>query len=149
MSHKHEIGPRPQTPGLVHATRFTSARMRALTTVAATLLLTTAALADVRFYRINKKGQETETEFVFNTDETGCHNLPLARNVHRVAQVRFEFCEVFTKADCDQSSIVEANWGGKRKRSKDKQHPTTKLSPGAMWLLSETGNVKIKSWRCQ
>lgn len=123
--------------------------MRALTTVAATLLLTTAALADVRFYRINKKGQETETEFVFNTDETGCHNLPLARNVHRVAQVRFEFCEVFTKADCDQSSIVEANWGGKRKRSKDKQHPTTKLSPGAMWLLSETGNVKIKSWRCQ
>lgn len=113
------------------------------------LMLAVPAQADVRFYRINKKGQETESEFVFNADERGCHNFPLSRKVHRVAQVRFEYCEVFTESDCRDDSIVTARWAGKRKKSPDKKQPTTRLSPGAMWVLSEEGNVKVKSWRCQ
>lgn len=120
------------------------------TIIACTLTLLIIALSSpisagsdptVRFYKINKKGQQRHLEFTRNTDEQGCHNFLKRTKVHRVAQVRFDYCKVFTERDCAEGSEIAARWEGK-------EEPTTKLTQGSLWLLADTDNVKIRSWEC-
>lgn len=95
----------------------------------------------IRFYKINKKGQQRHLEFTRNTHETGCRNFIKKAGVHRVALVRFAYCQVHTEKDCAAGSAVMARWEGK-------DEPTAKLTPGSLWLLSEQDNIKLRSWNC-
>lgn len=105
----------------------------------------TSALASedpwVRFYKINKKGQQRHLEFTRGTREEGCHNFFKSKKVHRVAQVRYAHCKVYTEKDCRQGSEAAARWEGT-------EDPTTVLTPGSQWVLREGYNVKLRSWEC-
>ena len=115
----------------------------------AVVLVAPPARADIRFYHLNEQGQQYRSEFVRNADKTGCHTFLKKRNVYRVAQVRFAYCEVYSERDCAEDSVLTARWIGKRKKSEDKKKPVTRLTPGAMWALADRANVKVRSWRCE
>ena len=108
-----------------------------------------SAFADIRFYRINKQGQQYRNELVPNAAKTGCHSFAKARKVFRVAQVRFAYCEVYSSRQCEPDSILSARWTGKRSKQGDHDEPVTQFTPGAMWVLAEKTNVKVRSWRCE
>jgi len=108
-----------------------------------------SAYADIRFYRINKQGQQYRNELVRNSAKTGCHSFAKARKVFRVAQVRFAYCEVYSSRRCEPNSILGARWTGKRGNKGDRDGLVTQLTPGAMWVLAEKANVKVRSWRCE
>ncbi|MDH3464879.1 MAG: hypothetical protein OES26_03015 [Gammaproteobacteria bacterium] len=113
------------------------------------LLIATSAFADIRFYRINKQGQQYRIELVRNSAKPGCHSFTKARKVFRVAQVRFAYCEVYSSRQCELDSILSARWTGKRGNRVEHEGSVTQLTPGAMWVLADQANVKVRSWRCE
>jgi hypothetical protein len=100
------------------------------------------AQAQIRFYQINSRGQESNMLFAFNTDEEGCHAFPLARGVHRVAVVNFAYCELYTTRGCEPGSEIPARW----KNRPDEQK--TRLTPGSRWVLKDDGQVDVSAWKC-
>lgn len=107
------------------------------------MLVPLTAHADIRFYTINDLGQQSLLPIVWKPNEPGCHALPLSWNVHRVAVVRFEYCEAFSSRDCAEGSEVTAYWKKKANRS------ATFLTPGTEWYFDPKGEVKVGSWRCK
>jgi len=103
--------------------------------------------ADIYFYKVNSKGQQSTLSFVRNADEPGCHNLFTTSDLHRVAQSGFEYCEVFEEKDC-QGEPLAAQWMAKRIKSEEKKVPTTKLTKGTRWVFNPEGNIDARSWRC-
>lgn len=113
------------------------------------LLLSYAAIssADIYFYKVNKRGQQSTLSFVRNADEPGCHNLFTTSDLHRVAQSGFEYCEIFEEKDC-QGEPLAAQWMAKRIKSEEKKVPATKLTKGTRWVFNPEGNIDARSWRC-
>ena len=107
------------------------------------------ALADIRFYKINKKGQQSELMFVRGDDDPGCHNFSQQRNIYRVAQVGFKQCSLFREKDCATDSTIEVRWSGKAK-TPNKKRPTTKITPGSMWMVRAVDPAaEVRSWYCE
>ena len=104
--------------------------------------------AEIRFYRLNEQQQQRELLLVPGSSQAGCHNLPLARVVYRVAQVGFEFCEIFEKSDCAPGTEHYLRWSATTKDA-SKNQSTIRVTPGAKWLFAETDEVKVGSWSCQ
>lgn len=107
------------------------------------------ALADIRFYKINKKGQQSELMFVRGDDDPGCHNFSQQRNIYRVAQVGFKQCSLFREKDCATDSAIEVRWSGKAK-TPNKKRPTTRITPGSMWMVRAVDPAaEVRSWHCE
>ena len=104
--------------------------------------------AEIRFYSINKQQQQRELALVPGASEAGCHNLPLTRAVYRVAQVGFDFCQIYAKKDCQPGSEYRLHWSATT-QNPDKTGPTTRITPGAKWLFFVAGETKVSSWSCQ
>ncbi len=120
-------------------------RIAARWTTAACLLglfCNKAWTADIRFYTINKKQQQSEVALVVGTKKPGCHNFFPRRRVYRVAQVGFRYCRLFAEKDCRPDSAVTASW-------KNRKDPTDQLTPGSRWFLAGKRGVEIASWECQ
>jgi hypothetical protein len=108
---------------------------------AALLAAAAVAHAEIRFYNMNRQGQQSQIMFVPRAGEPGCHNFPVARDVHRVAQVRFEYCSVYAERNCAAGSEYPGRWDGRRE-------PVTQFTPGSRWVLEREGHVKVRSWNC-
>ena len=111
------------------------------------LSLTTISSADIRFYKVNSNGQQSSLSFVMNAGKPGCHNLFTTSDLHRVAQIGFEFCEVFEEKDC-QGQPLAAQWMSKRVKSEEKKVPATRVTKGTRWVFNPEGNIDARSWRC-
>jgi hypothetical protein len=127
-------------------------RLGALTVISIATLATffaSFAQADIRFYKINKKGQQSELMFVRGDDDPGCHNFSQQRNIFRVAQVGFKRCALFREKDCATDSVIEVRWSGKAK-TPNKKRPTTKITPGSMWMVRAVDpDAEVRSWQCE
>lgn len=108
-----------------------------------------ADAAEIRFYKVNSKGQQREIGFIRNADEPGCHNMFGSREVFRVAQVGFTFCSVYPEADCPADSAHVMNWKGKVKKNSVRAQPTDRLMPGDMWYFGDNETREVKSWHCE
>lgn len=110
--------------------------------VTAILLLSDAAWsADIRFYTINSRQQQSLISLVTGTNKPGCHNFLTKRRVYRVSQVGFEYCRLYSEKNCKSEAEVTVRW-------KNKKPPTDKLTPGARWFLAGERGTKIASWKC-
>jgi predicted small lipoprotein YifL len=103
---------------------------------------------EIRFYSMNEQKQQRELVLVPGAGQAGCHNLPLTRAVHRVAQVGFAFCEIYAKKDCQPGSEHSLYWPATT-QDPDKTEPTTRITPGAKWLFATVDTAKVGSWSCQ
>ncbi len=97
--------------------------------------------ADIRLYTVNSKGQQSLVKLVTGTDRPGCHDLLLKRRIHRVSQVGFEYCRLFSDKDCREETVIAVRW-------KNKKDPTDRLTPGARWFLPGDRGTKVASWEC-
>ncbi len=102
----------------------------------------------IRFYSINEKNQERELLLVVGASKPGCHNLSLKQSVYRVAQVGFEFCEVFSEKNCSPGTQHQLRWASPEKNS-ESILPNTKITPGAKWLFNDLNEAQVSSWLCQ
>lgn len=103
----------------------------------------------IRFYTTNSYNQLSELSLIPNRDEPGCHNLLLALDIHRVAQVGFKACAVYAQDDCSIDSVLTMRWSGKRSRTDaNKNQPTTEMTPGALWLFALGREAAVASWHC-
>ncbi len=106
------------------------------------LLLSDAAWsAEIRFYTVNSRQQQSLVSLIAGTSKPGCHNFLTKRRVYRISQVGFEYCRIFAEKNCDAEAVVTARW-------KNKKPPTDKLTPGARWFLAGERGTKIGSWEC-
>jgi hypothetical protein len=113
-----------------------------IVTALALVLCAGLAQAQIRFYQLNRQGQQVNMLFTFNTDEEGCHSFPLERGVHRVAIVNFAYCELYSGRSCEPGGEVPARWKNRADEEK------TRLTPGSRWILKEDGHVDVGSWKC-
>ena len=105
--------------------------------------------AHIRFYSINDFDQLSDLSLVPNRDEAGCHNMPIDLEVHRIAQIGFDRCQVFNEADCAEGSALTVRWSGKKSRSDpNKNEPTQNLTQGSLWQFAGAREATISSWRC-
>ncbi len=105
--------------------------------------------AHIRFYNINSVGQLSELSLVPGREEPGCHDMPLDLKVHRVALIGFSECLVFGENDCPDDATLVMRWSGKHSRSDpNKNQPTTRITPGSLWLFEAGREVEVASWRC-
>lgn len=105
------------------------------------LLSDTAWSAEIRFYTVNKRQQQSLISLIAGTTKPGCHNFLTKRRVYRISQVGFEHCRIFAERNCKPENVVTARW-------KNKKQPTDKLTPGARWFLAGERGTKIASWEC-
>ncbi len=103
----------------------------------------------VRFYKVNKKGQQSEILFIGKRNTPGCHNLRRARDIFRVAQVGFVFCSVYAEKKCSDGTEFTLHWKGKVKKNSARAQPTERFLPGAMWFFEENDTRKVASWKCE
>ncbi len=128
--------------------------IRAIHGIAAAVLLVawTWSLAahggEIRFYNVNKKGQQSEVRFVMGRDKPGCHNIFGGRDVFRVAQIGFTYCTVYAEKDCAEDSAMVMNWKGKVRKNSARAQPTERLMPGDMWYFDDNGMREVSSWKC-
>lgn len=105
--------------------------------------------AHVRFYSINNFDQLTELSLIPGLEDPGCHDMPLNLSVHRVAQVGFARCQIFSAESCAEGTALTMRWSGKRSRTDpNKNQPTTEVTEGALWLFDGLREVAVGSWRC-
>lgn len=97
--------------------------------------------SDIRFYKINKKEQQTRIVLYGGAKTTGCHNFPHRPRVHRIAQVGYTHCSAYTTKDCAADSIVKVRW-------KSTPEKKTQMTPGARWFLPGERGIKLASWNC-
>ncbi|MCG6872081.1 MAG: hypothetical protein LJE84_07300 [Gammaproteobacteria bacterium] len=109
----------------------------------ALLASATAEAAQIRFYRINDKGQLFDVRFVPGANDPGCHSFPAARRVHRIAVVGFRHCRLFSERGCKAGTEMTALW----KNRPDKA--SQELTPGSRWYLHATENRKLASFQCE
>ena len=104
----------------------------------------------VRMYKINKKGQLLKQRWLKDDEVPGCHDTIQARNVHRFAQVGFEYCHIYSKEGCESGSELFVTWRGKRYKNADFdiEQPQSRIARGTEWYLHETENLKVRSWAC-
>ena len=123
--------------------------LRGLVTVALlSLLFNNAQAAEIRFYKINKKDQQSEIRLVKNRDEPGCHNLRRKRDVYRVAQVGFTYCSIYPEKDCPDDAALTMEWRGKVKKNSVRAQPGARLMPGDLWFFNDTKPREVRSWVC-
>ncbi len=106
---------------------------------------------DVKFFKLNKKGQLVRYHLLMNTDEPGCHNLSRKHKVHRFGQIGYLDCQLFSERNCTASSQLKATWSGDEYRNGnfDISQPQLDLIPGTMWLLAADKNEIVRSWSCR
>ncbi len=112
------------------------------------LLTPSVDAAEIRFYDVNKKGQQREKSLTLNRDEPGCHNLFLGEDVFRIAQVGFTYCSIYLEKDCPEGEALTMKWKGRTKKNSARAHPTDRLMPGSMWYFIDNLEREIHSWKC-
>ena len=113
------------------------------------LSASSANAAEIRFYKINSKGQQSEVGFIRNKDEPGCHNLLGSREVFRVAQIGFTYCSVFSGKDCAGEDVLTLYWQGPVKSNSVRAQPGERLMPGDRWYFENNQTQDVRSWSCQ
>ena len=103
---------------------------------------TASARAEIRFYYINKQGQQTNIFLVMNTNKEGCHAFPIARKVNRVAVLDFKYCTLYRTRSCEAGTEIPARWQNKAKKE------AIQLTEGSRWILKENGEVEVSAWQC-
>ncbi|KAA3630446.1 MAG: hypothetical protein DWQ08_06285 [Proteobacteria bacterium] len=104
---------------------------------------------EIRFYKVNGKGQQREIGLLRNRDEPGCHNMLGSRDVFRVAQIGFTYCTVYAADDCAEDGALIMNWKGRVKKNSVRAQPTDRLMPGDMWYFGDNDVREVHSWFCR
>lgn len=106
----------------------------------------------VRVYKLNKKGQLSRKKWVKTVSPGKCFNARKIQEVHRFAQLGYEFCEIFREKNCSADQRVTAIWQGRHYRVGGKEIDTSKpqiqFGRGTKWVLHPTENVKVGSLIC-
>ncbi len=102
----------------------------------------------VRMYKMSKKGQLFKQRWLSNVSGEGCHGTLKKRNVHRFAQVGFDYCQVFSKPNCEPESALSVIWKGKQYRQAELETVQLKILRGTQWYLHPYKNVDVRSWSC-
>jgi len=98
---------------------------------------------EIRLYWLTHDGHLRQHFLFGQSDEPGCHNLPIALSVHKIAVLGFDACQLFAAADCPADQPLTAYW-------KQKDKPATSVTRGTRWFLSrEQENIDVKSWSCE
>ncbi|MBO67901.1 MAG: hypothetical protein CL398_06275 [Acidiferrobacteraceae bacterium] len=103
--------------------------------------------SEIRFYTLNSRAQQNQIVFVLNASRTGCNDLLVARNVYRVAQFGFSFCEVYEAQGCPLGTEHILIWSGTLQTKRELQ-PTTRITPGSAWLFAHNSIETVGSWHC-
>ena len=104
----------------------------------------------IRMYKLNKKKQLVKLNWIKGGGEMVCVNSKKRRDIHRFAQIGYEFCQLFAEKDCEAGTEVTAMWTGKKLRNTDIDisRPQTKLLQGSEWITHPEKNTAIRSWFC-
>ncbi|MGI9318214.1 MAG: hypothetical protein ACR2QW_12865 [bacterium] len=105
----------------------------------------------VRIYKLNKKDQLIKSRWVKHSDKPGCHDLRGTKKAHRVAQVGYAWCTIYSGDSCEPGTELSAMWRGKKYRTADIDvtKPQVRLLQGSDWFLDQSSNIKIGSWACE
>ena len=104
---------------------------------------------EIRFYKVNSKGQQSELLWVRKREEPGCHNFRRAKDIYRVAQIGFAYCSVYAKKDCPSGAEWTLVWKGKTKKGSRRSQPMDQAIPGAEWFFKNDDVREVRSWRCE
>ena len=107
-----------------------------------------AKATQIRFYNINDQQQQRELALVPDTNQAGCHNLPVTRAVYRVAQVGFAFCQIYREKNCAPGSEYTLYWSVTAKKEIENTQATTRITEGAMWFFTDIEENLVSSWSC-
>lgn len=100
----------------------------------------------IRFYKINNKGQADKIRFTASkVRKPGCHNFIKKVRVHRVVQIGYNACELYSAKNCKAESLIEAT------RAKEPNQRKTELSQGYSWFpaAEHKRGARLKSWSCE
>ncbi len=127
---------------------------KAFTIVTSLLFLVSslpATAAHARFYELHKNDGQKRIR-AKNNDQPGCHNFGGwgRKELHRMAQVGFSWCSVYSEPDCPGDKMLEARWTGESYRVADIDisQPQTRFLRGSKWQFAGK-NVDAASWYCE
>ena len=103
--------------------------------------------AEIRFYTLNSRTQQNQMILVPNAGRSGCSDLLIPRDVYRVAQIGFAYCEVYKARGCELGTEYTLTWSGTSQTSKESKS-TTRITPGSQWLFAQNSTEKVGSWYC-
>ena len=100
----------------------------------------------IRFYKINSKEQAERVRFTAKkARKPGCHNFIRKVRVHRVVQIGYNSCAIYSSKNCAADSAVVAT------REKRAEVEETDLSQGYSWFPVDEHKrgARLKSWSCK
>ena len=105
------------------------------------------ATKTVRFYKVNRSIQATRIWFTDRAaSQAGCHNFIRKVRLHRLVQLGFQRCHVYTQKSCQAQSIVSA-----LREPDDDASANTELTQGVSWFFTRhhPRGTRVKSWFCE
>ena len=122
-----------------------------VTTLVATLGLSSPVQAIepnqmIRFYKINKKDQADRIQFTASkARKPGCHNFIKKARVHRVVQIGYTSCQLYSSKNCAADTAIPAV------RAKQSDQQKTELAQGYSWFPVDENKrgARLKSWYCE
>ena len=110
---------------------------------ALTTLPASAIDPDIRFYKANKRLQQDRILDFGQGDEPGCHDFLKSTRVHRIANVGYEYCVLYSERDCPDGAEIPARW-------KEDAETKTQLTQGARWfpVREDIRGTHVSSWKC-
>jgi len=132
---------------LVNALRLAT-KLLSLTLIVAVLQSAQAVEPNqtIRFYKINNKEQADKIRFTASkARKPGCHNFIKKVRVHRVVQIGYNACALYSAKNCAKESSVVAT------RAKEPNQQKTELSQGYSWFPVDEHKrgARLKSWSCE
>ena len=103
--------------------------------------------AEIRFYTLNSRTQQNQMILVPDASRSGCSDLLIPRDVYRVAQVGFAYCEVYKTRGCESGTEHTLTWSGALQPNQESQ-PKTRITPGSEWLFTQNSTEQVGSWYC-
>jgi len=100
----------------------------------------------IRFYKINNKDQADKIRFTAKkAGKPGCHNFIKKVRVHRIVQIGYNTCALYSAKNCAAESLVSAT------RSKEPDQPKGQLAQGYSWFPVDEHKrgARLKSWLCE
>ena len=122
-----------------------------VTTLVTTLGLSSPAQAIepnqmIRFYKINKRDQADRIRFTASkARKPGCHNFIKRARVHRVVQIGYTSCQLYSSKNCAVDTAIPAI------RAKQSDQQKIELAQGYSWFPVDKNKrgARLKSWYCE
>ena len=118
----------------------------AVALVAPSAILAVEPNQKIRFYKINNKEQADKIRFTARKSrKPGCHNFVRKVRVHRVVQIGYNSCTIYSSKNCAEENAVVAI------RDKEPNQQKSELSQGYSWFPVDEHKrgARLKSWYCE